>query len=135
MRIKGNDKKECIPQYANRLRTMAMNIPDTTSDDMPTDFFMQGLTPSLRSTALTIQGSFDKVVSGTSLIASEGGIDHESVRPVEETENLDRLVAEIQERLKKNPASGTPPRPPGPSTSTPRHGNPFANGTCFHCKS
>lgn len=82
MRIKLNGKKEFIPQYAYRLRTKAMNLPDTMSDDMLTDFFMEGLLSKLRSTALNTQGGSHEVVSRTSLIASDGGIDHVSVRPI-----------------------------------------------------
>ena len=84
MNVKWDEKRESVAQYANRLRTMSMNLPEDISDDMMINMFTQGLPNRLRIQALAVQGSFDEVVSRTALIASETGLGKESMRPITE---------------------------------------------------
>ncbi len=79
LNMKWNEKKESLTEYAERLRDVASNLPDNLSDDMMVDTFMKGLPAYLKVRALSVQGSFDEIVSRVTLISNEMKVQRQRV--------------------------------------------------------
>lgn len=135
MNIRWNEKRESIAQYSTRLRNMAMNLPDEISDDMMTNMFIQGLPNKLRMTSLTVQGSFDEVVSRISLIANEMGREREAVRAVAEYPGKDEKPTKPGSSARGLAPITSPSITDrrDPTSGVPRPLNPL-DLVCFYCK-
>eukprot|EP00171_Calliarthron_tuberculosum_P021211 IDg21211t1 len=101
MNMKYHERKETVQAYANRLRSSALNLPEEISSDMLVSRFVQGLPNRLRLAALSVQGSFDEVVSRVSLISAEFRMEREVFKEISElpapttTEAPHRLIGVI----------------------------------------
>ena len=136
MNVKWDERRESIAQFSNRLRTMAMNLPEEVSDDMLSTRFIQGLPNKLRLAAYSVQGSFDEIVSRVSLIAAEIGIGKESMRPIAEHGPGGGLwpTKSPPRNLKYTPAPvSTPAKKDIPQNPNPGNSSGY-EVICYYCK-
>ncbi len=63
------ERHESVDQFGARLRSQALTLPETVSEESMTHRFIDGLPPRLRPQAVIISGEYDEVVAKTSLVA------------------------------------------------------------------
>ena len=101
MNVKYDERRESISQYATRLRTMSLNLPERMSKDMLTNLFVQGLPNKLKLMALTVQGSYDEVVSRTALIHYQMKL-REAIRPIGEEKDKKTSMEKARDEWMRN---------------------------------
>ena len=67
--ISWQEGKEAVGNFAGRVRASALMLPNTGSDEIMLDRFVQSLPAHLRNLALLIPGTFDEVTARISMMA------------------------------------------------------------------
>ena len=123
--LRWRDGKETVNEFATRVRSAALALPERISDEVLVDRFVQSLPSNMRNLALSISGSFDEVTARVSMMSL--------VRPPDMTKTRFRSerVQHAAESAGDDDTEAIAQVPGSPLTGAPYMR--FENAQCYHC--
>ena len=117
--------RETIGQFAQRLRTAAVALPDAVSDERLLDRFTQSPSGRLRDHALAVQGTFDEVASRVAMMGPKRAVSGRESRF--RSERVAVLTGGNAMEHDKSPQGLSPALSPSATEGR------FATATCYYC--